>query len=194
MPLKDVIYEQVACLVSVQRHVFTVRISDFYSEAVGVWICCKKQFSAGLPAVFLTQLESLRILRIRISHRRKIRIRLILLRHYRPIRKSPVGKHLPERYRAAAIQRGVNDWNREVELITRMDCERLNPVEIHTVVLIAKDSDYSGFNHFVIIRSSYSVTLVYFFNALGHRVSDFGRNLASVIPVCLIAVVFLRVV
>ena len=110
-----------------------------------------------------------------------------------PVSETSVFKHGLKRNIGSTVQRSEYQWNVQVDLISAMDAHGLNLVQIGSVIFRAQNNDFSLFNIFIkvtLLDVSERINSLDFF---GHAVSYRTGNLTAVFPICLITVVFSRV-
>ena len=75
-----------------------------------------------------------------------------------------------------------------------MNSQALNLVQILPVILLTENYDLTCLNALVVIGLLNSCPDINSIDALSHSVCNLSRNLASVIPVCLVSVIILGIV
>ena len=117
MTFQDIVDQQIADLIAVERHIFALIVAQFDRKAVSVRIGSHQQFRIDAAAKFLRELKGFRIFRVRITDGREVRIRVSLLWHQVIIPEASFIHHRHKRHSAAAIERCIDHRNIQVEFI-----------------------------------------------------------------------------
>ena len=182
--------EEGAGLVAVQGHIAASAVGRLNGHAVRIGICRDEDLRAGLLPEFFRQGKGFRILRIGVGHRREIRIRVLLLCHDVKTGEPPRCRHLHHGYAPGAVQRGVDDRHRQVQLLIRALRKRKDIGQIAAIHLLSQHGDQPPPLRLFQRDPPERVEHVKFFDPVQHPVGDFSRDLCAVLPVDLISVIF----
>ena len=196
MALQNIVHQQITRLVAVQRNVAAVIGKKLDRETVGIGIGRHQKLCTDLFAKLFTESECLGVFRVRISDRGKVGIRILLFFHDVEVPEASLLHHLREGDGACAVQRGVDDRDRQIQLVTLMDRELLYHIQIETVFLLAEKRDLPFDNQCIVlgIVNVAVCEIVQGVDLLCHAVRHIRADLAAVLPVDLVSVVFLRIV
>ena len=187
--LDDVIEENHARLVAIDEHPFAFAVFAGHAHAVGVGVACHYDVGINLLGQFKSQSQCFTVFGVRADNGWEVAALHHLLWNGMYVFKAPELERLWDEHHASAVQRGVDN----LEVLLALDAGRVNGdrvylVEVNLVNFFADDRDQ------VFVAFKLDVFHLHLVNFFNDAFVVWSKHLCTIIPVCLISVVFLRIV
>ena len=193
---QNVVQQQSTHLVARDGLERAVRGSGHDAHAVCVGIGCHDQVAANAVGDLNTQLKYLRILGVGLGNGGEVAVNDHLLGNGVEVLKTNALHHLGHQLVTRAVQRGVDNGKIVRNCLDRVgiDCLRHYLLKILFIGLLAQHDNQAVGKSLVKVSQLDVLENVQCLHGCADRVRMLGGQLCAILPVCLVAVVFLGVV